>query len=131
ASMVAGWSKEFDIDTQEDVQVLASMKSTVDMRIAQQQQQKKVRRAQAVIEEGEDLDMDDDEDEDESSEQGFGQGSRFDFHFSTQFGGSAESLIPPARMTLFGTGFMLAWMIMFSGDDLADVMKDDASGGYK
>jgi nuclear GTP-binding protein len=34
ASMVEGWSKEFDIDTQEDVQVLASMKSTVDMRHA-------------------------------------------------------------------------------------------------
>lgn len=34
ASMVEGWSKEFDIDTQEDVQVLASMKSTVDMRYA-------------------------------------------------------------------------------------------------
>ncbi|KAF9905531.1 Guanine nucleotide-binding protein-like 3 [Linnemannia zychae] len=34
ASMVEGWSKEFDIDTQEDVQVLASMKSTVDMKHA-------------------------------------------------------------------------------------------------
>ncbi|KAF9348081.1 Guanine nucleotide-binding protein-like 3 [Mortierella sp. AD094] len=34
ASMVEGWSKEFDIDTQEDVQVLASMKSTVDLKHA-------------------------------------------------------------------------------------------------
>ncbi|KAG0068186.1 Guanine nucleotide-binding protein-like 3 [Linnemannia elongata] len=34
ASMVEGWSKEFDIDTQEDVQVLANMKSTIDMKHA-------------------------------------------------------------------------------------------------
>ncbi|KAF9428025.1 Guanine nucleotide-binding protein-like 3 [Podila epigama] len=34
ASMVEGWSKEFDIDTQEDIQVLSSMKSSVDMRHA-------------------------------------------------------------------------------------------------
>ncbi|KAF9952227.1 Guanine nucleotide-binding protein-like 3 [Mortierella alpina] len=34
ASMVEGWSKEFDIDTQEDVQVLANMRSTIDMKHA-------------------------------------------------------------------------------------------------
>ncbi|KAF9956319.1 hypothetical protein BGZ65_002825, partial [Modicella reniformis] len=44
-----------------------------------------------------------------------------------------SALIPPARVALVGTGFTLAWAIVFSGDapDLADVMKDDASGGYK
>ncbi|KAI1317268.1 Guanine nucleotide-binding protein-like 3 [Mortierella claussenii] len=58
ASMVEGWSKEFDIDTQEDVQVLASMKSTVDMKHAM------AMTAQELVE-GE-IDMDggmDDEDE--------------------------------------------------------------------
>lgn len=34
ASVVEGWSREFDIDTQEDIQVLANMKSTVDMKYA-------------------------------------------------------------------------------------------------
>ncbi|KAF9946327.1 Proteasome assembly chaperone 2 [Modicella reniformis] len=51
------------------------------------QQQRKVRRAQAIIEEGEDLDMDDD---DESGLQCFGQGSWFDLHFSSQFEGSDD-----------------------------------------
>ncbi|KAG0050462.1 Guanine nucleotide-binding protein-like 3 [Gryganskiella cystojenkinii] len=34
ASLIQGWSAEFDIDTQEDVQVLSSMRSTVDMKHA-------------------------------------------------------------------------------------------------
>lgn len=44
-----------------------------------------------------------------------------------------SALIPPARVALVGTGFTLAWAIVFSGDapDLADVMRDDASGAYK
>ncbi|KAF9364738.1 hypothetical protein BGX34_000542 [Mortierella sp. NVP85] len=44
-----------------------------------------------------------------------------------------SALVPPARVALVGTGFTLAWAIVFSGDapDLADVMKDDASGGYR
>ncbi|KAF9956439.1 hypothetical protein BGZ70_009898 [Mortierella alpina] len=44
-----------------------------------------------------------------------------------------SALIPQNRVSLVGTGFTLAWAIVFSGDapDLADVMKDDASGGYK
>ncbi|KAG0371049.1 hypothetical protein BGZ54_000967 [Gamsiella multidivaricata] len=44
-----------------------------------------------------------------------------------------SALIPASRVALVGTGFTLAWAIVFSGDapDLADVMKDDASGGYK
>ncbi|KAF9433107.1 Guanine nucleotide-binding protein-like 3 [Entomortierella beljakovae] len=176
ASMVEGWSKEFDIDTQEDIQVLASMKSTIDMKHAMamtahemegeadmgdimgdgmdedegdmsmdednemggqevpviggsskpiinfkpkgkkfepkvkpqmaftpeeaelnprlnqdrkkwlKQQQKKARKAQSMLEAGEDLDMDDDEDD--MGQQGFGNGSRFDFgNFGNQFGG--------------------------------------------
>ncbi|KAI8602074.1 hypothetical protein EDD21DRAFT_336349 [Dissophora ornata] len=44
-----------------------------------------------------------------------------------------SALIPPARVALVGTGFTLAWAIVFSGDapDLADVMSNDASGGYR
>ncbi|KAG0294345.1 hypothetical protein BGZ98_001805 [Dissophora globulifera] len=44
-----------------------------------------------------------------------------------------SALIPPARVALVGTGFTLAWAIVFSGDapDLADVMRDDAGGGYR
>ncbi|KAG0206264.1 hypothetical protein BGX28_002261 [Mortierella sp. GBA30] len=44
-----------------------------------------------------------------------------------------SALIPQSRVSLVGTGFTLAWAIVFSGDapDLADVMSDDASGGYK
>ncbi|CAO3574661.1 unnamed protein product [Mortierella alpina] len=44
-----------------------------------------------------------------------------------------SALIPQNRVSLVGTGFTLAWAIVFSGDapDLADVMRDDASGGYK
>ncbi|KAF9177716.1 Guanine nucleotide-binding protein-like 3 [Haplosporangium sp. Z 767] len=191
ASMVQGWSKEFDIDTQEDVQVLASMRSTVDMKHAMamaaqepiedgefvmmgddqmeddgdyddeddvmsmdedsymdeagdqeapvvgraskpiinfkpkgkklepkvkpqmaftpeeaelnprlnqdrkkwlKQQQKKARKAAALIEAGEDLDMNDDDDSmDQQQSNGFGQGSRFDFgSFGGQFGGTDE-----------------------------------------
>ncbi|KAG0263930.1 Guanine nucleotide-binding protein-like 3 [Mortierella polycephala] len=191
ASMVQGWSKEFDIDTQEDVQVLASMRSTVDMKHAMamaaqesiedgefdmidddqmeddgaydddddvmsmdedsymdgagdqeapvvdqaskpiinfkpkgkklepkvkpqmaftpeeaelnprlnqdrkkllKQQQKKARKAAALIEAGEDLDMNDDDDSmDQHQNNGFGQGSRFNFgSFGGQFGGTDE-----------------------------------------
>ncbi|KAG0087130.1 hypothetical protein BGZ92_007576 [Podila epicladia] len=41
-------------------------------------------------------------------------------------------LVPQNRVALVGTGFTLAWAIVFSGDapDLADVMSDDASSGY-
>ncbi|KAF9080214.1 hypothetical protein BGX27_005661, partial [Mortierella sp. AM989] len=44
-----------------------------------------------------------------------------------------SALIPPARVALVGTGCTLAWAIVFSGDapDLADVMSDGASSGYK
>ncbi|KAF9351953.1 hypothetical protein BGX26_010140 [Mortierella sp. AD094] len=44
-----------------------------------------------------------------------------------------SALIPQARVALVGTGFTLAWAIVFSGDapDLADVMDSSASGGYK
>ncbi|KAF9904823.1 Guanine nucleotide-binding protein-like 3, partial [Lobosporangium transversale] len=62
ASMVEGWSKEFDIDTQEDVQVLASMKSTVDMRHAMAMV------AQELVE-GE-IDMDAMEDDDDDIDNG-------------------------------------------------------------
>ncbi|KAG0246544.1 hypothetical protein BGX31_000995 [Mortierella sp. GBA43] len=43
-----------------------------------------------------------------------------------------SALIPQNRVALVGTGFTLAWAIVFSGDapDLADVMAPDASGGY-
>ncbi|KAG0229837.1 Guanine nucleotide-binding protein-like 3 [Actinomortierella wolfii] len=58
ASMVTEWSKEFDIDTQEDVQVLASMKSTIDMRDA-------MALTAQELDEGEmDMGYDDEEDED-------------------------------------------------------------------
>ncbi|KAF9319425.1 hypothetical protein BG003_009084 [Podila horticola] len=44
-----------------------------------------------------------------------------------------SALIPQSRVALVGTGFTLAWAIVFSGDapDLADVMSNDAAGGYK
>ncbi|KAF9899253.1 hypothetical protein BX616_003142 [Lobosporangium transversale] len=44
-----------------------------------------------------------------------------------------SALIPAQRVALVGTGFTLAWAIVFSGDapDLADVMSDSASGGYR
>ncbi|KAF9585246.1 hypothetical protein BGW38_003236 [Lunasporangiospora selenospora] len=44
-----------------------------------------------------------------------------------------SALVPQNRVSLVGTGFTLAWAIVFSGDapDLADVMSDDASSGYK
>ncbi|KAF8979396.1 hypothetical protein BGZ46_005474 [Entomortierella lignicola] len=44
-----------------------------------------------------------------------------------------SALIPAARVALVGTGFTLAWAIVFSGDapDLADVMSPNASSGYK
>ncbi|KAI1315793.1 hypothetical protein EDD11_000347 [Mortierella claussenii] len=44
-----------------------------------------------------------------------------------------SALIPASRVALVGTGFTLAWAIVFSGDapDLADVMRDDAGGGYR
>ncbi|KAF9424151.1 hypothetical protein BGZ94_008082 [Podila epigama] len=43
-----------------------------------------------------------------------------------------SALVPQNRVALVGTGFTLAWTIVFSGDapDLADVMADDASSGY-
>ncbi|KAF9325349.1 hypothetical protein BGZ91_002458, partial [Linnemannia elongata] len=43
-----------------------------------------------------------------------------------------SALVPQNRVGLVGTGFTLAWAIVFSGDapDLADVMSPDASGGY-
>ncbi|KAF9381070.1 hypothetical protein CPC16_010031 [Podila verticillata] len=43
-----------------------------------------------------------------------------------------SALIPQNRVALVGTGFTLAWAIVFSGDapDLADVMSTDASSGY-
>ncbi|KAG0003168.1 hypothetical protein BGZ65_001952 [Modicella reniformis] len=43
-----------------------------------------------------------------------------------------SALVPQNRVALVGTGFTLAWAIVFSGDapDLADVMAPDASGGY-
>ncbi|KAK3812581.1 MAG: hypothetical protein JOS17DRAFT_708785 [Linnemannia elongata] len=43
-----------------------------------------------------------------------------------------SALVPQNRVALVGTGFTLAWAIVFSGDapDLADVMSPDASGGY-
>ncbi|KAF9424997.1 hypothetical protein BGZ76_003467 [Entomortierella beljakovae] len=43
-----------------------------------------------------------------------------------------SALVPTARVALVGTGFTLAWAIVFSGDapDLADVMNSE-SGGYK
>ncbi|KAG0334648.1 Guanine nucleotide-binding protein-like 3 [Podila humilis] len=61
ASMVEGWSKEFDIDTQEDVQVLSNMKSTIDMKHA-------MAMASREMPEGE-LDMDDDLDDDYSEDE--------------------------------------------------------------
>ncbi|KAH7058024.1 hypothetical protein BKA57DRAFT_388263, partial [Linnemannia elongata] len=44
-----------------------------------------------------------------------------------------SALVPQNRVSLVGTGFTLAWAIVFSGDapDLADVMDSGASGGYK
>ncbi|KAF9918428.1 hypothetical protein BX616_008868 [Lobosporangium transversale] len=44
-----------------------------------------------------------------------------------------SALVPQNRVSLVGTGFTLAWAIVFSGDapDLAEVMSDDAAGGYK
>ncbi|KAI1313410.1 hypothetical protein EDD11_002645 [Mortierella claussenii] len=44
-----------------------------------------------------------------------------------------SALIPQNRVSLVGTGFTLAWAIVFSGDapDLAEVMRYDASGGYR
>ncbi|KAF9092099.1 hypothetical protein BGX29_010606 [Mortierella sp. GBA35] len=43
-----------------------------------------------------------------------------------------SALVPQNRVALVGTGFTLAWAIVFSGDapDLADVMAPDASSGY-
>ncbi|KAF9919529.1 hypothetical protein FBU30_010915 [Linnemannia zychae] len=43
-----------------------------------------------------------------------------------------SALIPQNRVALVGTGFTLAWAIVFSGDapDLADVMDPGASSGY-
>ncbi|KAF8940577.1 hypothetical protein BGZ58_005735 [Dissophora ornata] len=43
-----------------------------------------------------------------------------------------SALVPQNRVSLVGTGFTLAWAIVFSGDapDLADVMSSDASSGY-
>ncbi|KAF9431221.1 hypothetical protein BGZ76_000511 [Entomortierella beljakovae] len=43
-----------------------------------------------------------------------------------------SAIIPQNRVALAGTGFTLAWAIVFSGDapDLADVMSSDASSGY-
>ncbi|KAG0252583.1 hypothetical protein BG011_006907 [Mortierella polycephala] len=43
-----------------------------------------------------------------------------------------SALVPQNRVSLVGTGFTLAWAIVFSGDapDLADVMADDAPMGY-
>ncbi|KAG0329380.1 hypothetical protein BG004_002343 [Podila humilis] len=43
-----------------------------------------------------------------------------------------SALVPQNRVALVGTGFTLAWAIVFSGDapDLADVMSSDASAGY-
>ncbi|KAK3819798.1 MAG: hypothetical protein J3Q66DRAFT_311545 [Benniella sp.] len=43
-----------------------------------------------------------------------------------------SALIPQSRVALVGTGFTLAWALVFSGDapDLADVMSSDASAGY-
>jgi len=44
-----------------------------------------------------------------------------------------SALVPQARVALVGTGFTLAWAIVFSGDapDLADVMSKGASSGYR
>ncbi|KAG0263628.1 hypothetical protein BG011_008478 [Mortierella polycephala] len=44
-----------------------------------------------------------------------------------------SALIPQSRVSLVGTGFTLAWAIVFSGDapDLADVMDEGAGIGYK
>ncbi|KAG0364757.1 hypothetical protein BGX24_004468, partial [Mortierella sp. AD032] len=44
-----------------------------------------------------------------------------------------SALVPQSRVSLVGTGFTLAWAIVFSGDapDLADVMESGASAGYK
>ena len=61
ASLIEGWSKEFDIDTQEDVQVLSSMRSTVDMKHAMALTAKESVQGQMDLEDG----MDDDVDEDE------------------------------------------------------------------
>ncbi|KAF9110592.1 hypothetical protein BGX27_006146 [Mortierella sp. AM989] len=43
-----------------------------------------------------------------------------------------SAIVPQNRVALVGTGFTLAWAIVFSGDapDLADVMASDASSGY-
>ncbi|KAF9131692.1 hypothetical protein BGW39_001444 [Mortierella sp. 14UC] len=43
-----------------------------------------------------------------------------------------SALVPQNRVALVGTGFTLAWAIVFSGDapDLADVMDSGASSGY-
>ncbi|KAG0359731.1 ATP-binding cassette sub- G member 4 [Mortierella sp. AD032] len=43
-----------------------------------------------------------------------------------------SALVPQNRVALVGTGFTLAWAIVFSGDapDLADVMDPGASSGY-
>ncbi|KAF9579224.1 Guanine nucleotide-binding protein-like 3, partial [Lunasporangiospora selenospora] len=70
ASMVEGWSKEFDIDTQEDVQVLASMKSTVDMRHAMAMVARELPEGEIDMgddeEDYEDYDEDEDDIEDDS-----------------------------------------------------------------
>ncbi|KAF9281590.1 hypothetical protein BGZ68_006536 [Mortierella alpina] len=43
-----------------------------------------------------------------------------------------SGIVPQNRVALVGTGFTLAWAIVFSGDapDLADVMSAGASGGF-
>ncbi|KAG0209591.1 hypothetical protein BGX28_010206 [Mortierella sp. GBA30] len=43
-----------------------------------------------------------------------------------------SAIVPQNRVALVGTGFTLAWAIVFSGDapDLADVMSSEASSGY-
>ncbi|KAF9154087.1 Guanine nucleotide-binding protein-like 3 [Actinomortierella ambigua] len=84
ASMVTDWSKEFDIDTQEDVQVLANMKSTVDMRDAMALTAQEIEEGEMdmgfeddeedVMDDGEggmsmDEDMDDDDEEEEEEEE--------------------------------------------------------------
>ncbi|KAF9975465.1 Guanine nucleotide-binding protein-like 3 [Actinomortierella ambigua] len=64
ASMVTDWSKEFDIDTQEDVQVLASMKSTIDLRDAM------ALTAQEPVENEMDMGFDDEEEDGMEDDEG-------------------------------------------------------------
>ncbi|KAG0207219.1 Guanine nucleotide-binding protein-like 3 [Mortierella sp. GBA30] len=58
ASMVEGWSKEFDIDTQEDVQVLASMRSTIDMKHAMAMTAQELVEGEVDMMDGDDMDDD-------------------------------------------------------------------------